>query len=93
MTRTAARLVIEGHVQGVGYRWWTAETARGLGLAGWVRNRRDGSVEILAVGEADAVNQLGEACGRGPPHAAVRSVDRYPAEDDGAVDFALRETH
>ncbi|HZZ33606.1 MAG TPA: acylphosphatase, partial [Phenylobacterium sp.] len=52
MPRPAASMRVNGRVQGVGYRWWAVQTARGLGLAGWVRNRANGSVEILAIGEA-----------------------------------------
>ena len=92
MTRNAARLVIEGRVQGVGYRWWTVKTAKELGLAGWVRNCRDGSVEILAIGDDAAIGRLVQACRTGPPHAAVRSVECYDAVDDGSTGFAQRET-
>jgi acylphosphatase len=87
MTRSAVRLLVEGRVQGVGYRWWTVEMARRLGLDGWVRNRADGSVEILAMGEAEAIEQLSKACREGPPGASVRAVRSEPAEDDGAVGF------
>lgn len=52
------RLVVIGRVQGVGFRWWTQNTARALGLAGSVRNLADGGVEILAQGEPDAVRRL-----------------------------------
>lgn len=92
MTRTAARLVIQGRVQGVGYRWWALEAARGLGLVGWVRNCRDGSVEILAIGDDAAIGRLAEACRQGPPYARVGAVDRYAADDDGSADFVQRET-
>lgn len=87
MTRTAARLLIEGRVQGVGYRWWAVETARRLGLDGWVRNRADGSVEILAIGDAAAIEGLSEACGVGPRGASVRAVRVDVADDDGSVGF------
>jgi acylphosphatase len=93
MSRSASRLVIQGRVQGVGYRWWAVETARGLGLDGWVRNCADGSVEILAIGDDEAVGRLAQACRNGPPHAQVRSADRYRAADDGSVGFIQRETH
>jgi acylphosphatase len=90
MPRAAARLVIEGRVQGVGYRWWAVATAERLGLAGWVRNRADGTVEALAVGEPAALDQFELACRRGPQHAAVRAVRREPAEDDGSTRFVER---
>jgi acylphosphatase len=92
MTRNTVSLRIEGRVQGVGYRWWTAETARRLGLEGWVRNRADGSVEILAMGERAAIQDLARACGDGPPGASVLTVKVEPAEDDGSVGFEPRGT-
>jgi acylphosphatase len=90
MTRSAARLVVKGRVQGVGYRWWTVKAATELGLSGWVRNCRDGSVEILAIGDDDSIGQLARACWKGPPQAQVRSVDTHPAADDGSSDFVQR---
>ena len=92
MDRAAVRLIIRGRVQGVGYRWWATDTARGLGLDGWVRNRRDGSVELLAIGPEDAINDLSEACRRGPSGAAVSSVERAPADNDGGPGFQARPT-
>jgi acylphosphatase len=92
MARTAARLLVEGRVQGVGYRWWAVESARRLGLDGWVRNRADGSVEILAMGEAVDIERLLQACRVGPPGASVRVVRREAAEDDGSVGFQQRAT-
>ena len=70
----ARRIRIAGLVQGVGYRAWTAETANGLGLDGWVRNRIDGTVELVAVGPADAVAALIQACRTGPRMARVDDV-------------------
>jgi acylphosphatase len=90
MARAAARLVIEGRVQGVGYRWWAVETAERLGLAGWVRNRAEGTVEALAIGDVAAIDQFELACRRGPQHAAVRTVRREPGEDDGSTRFQQR---
>lgn len=92
MTRSAARLVIQGRVQGVGYRWWTVRVATELGVAGWVRNCADGSVEVLAIGGDDQVERLKAFCRRGPRGAVVRSVDIAPAEDDGSASFVQRET-
>ena len=71
----SARLQITGRVQGVGYRDWVVDEATALGLRGWVRNRRDGSVEVLATGSAMAISGLVEACRRGPRSARVERVD------------------
>jgi len=92
MAREAARLAIEGRVQGVGYRWWATEAATRLGLSGWVRNRADGSVEILAIGPREAIESLTAACKGGPSGAAVRSVHVEPAQDDGSLGFRERGT-
>jgi len=66
----------------VGYRDWTIGTALRLGLTGWVRNRRDGAVEALLVGEDSAVGQMIEACQRGPRMAEVDAVDVEPVDLD-----------
>ena len=92
MPRPTVRLIVEGRVQGVGYRWWAVQEARRLGLCGWVRNRRDGSVEVLAIGPRPAIDQLSLACGEGPAAAAVSAVQSLPAEDDGSAGFHDRPT-
>jgi acylphosphatase len=92
MSRIAVTLRIEGRVQGVGFRWWAVGEAQGLGLSGWARNRFDGSVEILAVGEPAAVAALEQACAAGPSAAKVTAVRRTPAEDDGSRGFHQRPT-
>jgi acylphosphatase len=82
-----ARLVrIEGRVQGVWFRGWTQRQARRLGLAGWVRNRPDGSVEALFAGPPSAVAAMVARCAKGPPTAAVRRVtdeSAVPPEGSG----------
>jgi acylphosphatase len=82
MDRIAVRLVIRGRVQGVGYRWWARGEARRLGLDGWVRNRADGSVELVAAGTAGAVAALEDLCRRGPASARVTALERAGAGDD-----------
>jgi acylphosphatase len=69
-------LEVSGRVQGVGFRWFVVEKARRLRLAGWVRNRPDGTVEIAASGSADALGQLESAVSSGPPGAQVQTVSR-----------------
>jgi acylphosphatase len=77
-----ARLVISGRVQGVGYRDWAITTGVQLGLTGWVRNRIDGSVEALIVGDDAAVGEMIEACRHGPAMARVDSIDVEPVDLD-----------
>jgi acylphosphatase len=77
-----ALISITGRVQGVGYRDWAMATAQRLGLSGWVRNRVDGSVEALVVGDDDAVGRMIEACQRGPTLARVEAVDVEPVDLD-----------
>ncbi len=77
---TARRVVIAGRVQGVGYRDWLREQAEQLGLHGWVRNRRDGTVEALIHGDEPAIQELLRACRRGPRLASVRDILEELAE-------------
>lgn len=79
-------VLAKGRVQGVGFRWFVRETARRLALAGWVLNRPDGAVEVVADGPADAIVALRAAVQEGPPGARVDSVEdlseKAPASDE-----------
>ncbi len=86
------RLVISGRVQGVSYRWWTVGEATKRGLNGWVRNRRDGSVEALVSGAAHAVDEFIEACRQGPPAARVNDIEIIPEEGAVTGGFEQRAT-
>jgi len=83
----ARHLIISGRVQGVGYRDWLVASARKLGLAGWVRNRREGTVEAVIAGDADAVEELIRACGRGPRLAVVTGIDEMFCDPPANRDF------
>jgi len=76
----ALHVTISGLVQGVGYRAWTEREAVLRNLSGWVRNRRDGSVEAVFAGEAAVVDDMVEACWTGPYNAIVKAVvvEMYP---------------
>ncbi|KAK6942770.1 Acylphosphatase-like domain [Dillenia turbinata] len=86
------KLVIKGRVQGVCYRDWTVENARKLGLKGWVRNKRDGSVEALFSGNSDYVQEMEQQCRRGPPAAMVTGLDVFPSDEDPGSGFERRPT-
>nr|XP_023929398.1 kinesin-related protein 12-like isoform X1 [Quercus suber] len=86
------RVVIKGRVQGVFYRNWTVENATQLGLKGWVRNRRDGSVEALFSGNPDVVQEMEQRCRRGPPDAMVTGLEVFPSSDDPGSGFKRKPT-
>lgn len=83
---TRVRLEVRGEVQGVGFRWYARDAARRLSLAGWVRNREDGSVEIAVEGDEAAVLQFIAHVERGPRGARVDHVDRRPLSDERVLD-------
>jgi acylphosphatase len=76
------RLLVEGRVQGVGYRYSACAEARRLGISGWVRNRSDGRVELEAEGTREDVEQFLDWCRRGPAFAEVSRVDVLARENE-----------
>ena len=86
------RLRITGKVQGVGYRIWATRVAADLELHGWVRNRLDGSVEMLVTGAAQKIAAMVEAARDGPPGARVTNVVATPAKPDGSRGFVALPT-
>jgi acylphosphatase len=78
MVDVVRQVVIRGHVQGVGFRYWTTREAIRLGLAGWVRNRRDGNVEALFAGPADVIAEMMTRCLKGPDSARVDALEDQP---------------
>ncbi len=86
MDNSRVRLIIEGRVQGVWFRDSTRSEAQALGVSGWVRNRRDGSVEAVAEGPEDQVKKLVSWCHQGPPRAKVSRVHETREEWKGEFD-------
>jgi len=84
--KVRAHVSISGWVQGVFFRSSTRDKARSLGVTGWVRNRYDGTVEVLMEGDADAVSRLIAWCHHGPPGARVADVDVEWDEYSGKFD-------
>jgi acylphosphatase len=82
MSKAILQVTIRGQVQGVGYRAWLEEQARASGLEGWVRNRRDGTVEALFSGHPTAVADMVALCRHGPPSARVANVVSETADED-----------
>lgn len=90
-------VIIRGCVQGVGYRAWTEYSAEGRGLDGWVRNRRDGSVEALFAGEPRIVREMIDLCRQGPPGSRVDAIEEREASSEelelrGGYRFAVLAT-
>lgn len=82
----AARFLVEGKVQGVWFRASTRDQALALGLRGFAKNLEDGRVEVLAVGEGDAIDALASWLQQGPPLARVDRVERSDVDDAGEVE-------
>jgi acylphosphatase len=89
---TTIRVIITGRVQGVWYRGWTVDEALERGLSGWVRNRRDGSVEALFSGPEAAVRAIIERCRQGPPAARVDAIVETPESAPAEPGFRQRPT-
>jgi acylphosphatase len=90
--RIARCLRIGGRVQGVGFRYALADEARSRGLGGWVRNRRDGTVEALLVGPEADIEAVIAWARHGPPAARVTSITVEPAATTDLLDFEIVST-
>ena len=89
-TTEARRFVVRGRVQGVGFRWFVEREAHTLGVAGWVRNNSDSSVEILAVGTRDQLSGLRSRLQQGPRAARVDAVEESEARPvSGLTNFRI----
>lgn len=83
------RIVVSGRVQGVGFRWFVSRQAKSLGIAGWVRNNPDGTVELEAEGEVDALDKLEAALRQGPRLADVEDVKSVEVPPRGEGGFRI----
>jgi len=85
-------VLLHGRVQGVNFRGWAREQAEVLGLSGWIRNRRDGSVEALFAGDTEAVSRMLDLCNSGPRDARVEDIEII--QDGGAAPegFSIKPT-
>ncbi len=83
------RILITGEVQGVGFRAFVLREALAAGVRGWVRNRRDGSLEAVLSGDAASVERLVDRCRQGPPGAIVAAIAVEPAAEPAGDGFAV----
>jgi acylphosphatase len=88
----AVHVFVSGMVQGVFYRSWAEQTAKRLGLRGWVRNLPDGRVEAVFEGEKGRVVKMLELCRKGPPHAKVGGVEARKEQASGFAGFEVRHS-
>jgi acylphosphatase len=92
VSETARHVVIHGRVQDVWFRGWMRQEAQSLGLRGWVRNRRDGTVEAVLQGEPGLLDQMLERCRQGPPAAKVLDITVKPVPVADFQDFSQLPT-
>lgn len=92
MSTISKHLIISGRVQGVGFRHFTYKTARELGIKGWVKNLRNGTVETVFTGSPEDVYTMKERLEEGPPRARVQHIEevKLPADTDKFHDFSIR---
>lgn len=90
--KNSVRVVIAGRVQGVWYRGWAKSTAASLGLDGWVRNRRDGTVEAVFSGDSATLEAMLQACWQGPDMASVTAVDQFECDVSVNPGFIVKST-
>ncbi|WP_374350482.1 acylphosphatase [Chitinimonas sp.] len=88
----AYHLLIKGHVQGVGYRNAMEWTAHRLGVKGWVRNRKEGTVEAVVEGNDASVARLLKWCWQGPPNAYVTAIEETEQAPEGLQGFVRKPT-
>jgi acylphosphatase len=88
--KQAVHVFVSGMVQGVFYRSWAEDTARELGLSGWVRNLPDGRVEAVFEGQKSRVDRMVGLCRKGPPHAKVDKVEVRKERVRGFAGFQVR---
>ncbi len=88
----AVRIIVTGRVQGVGFRWCALEEGRRLGVRGWVRNLRDGSVEASVEGTSEQVGAMSRWLRKGPRGAAVKELTSHPREPEGVQGFEILGT-
>lgn len=92
MNTKTLKVVLTGQVQKVGFRYWIEKEANQRGLSGWVRNRKDGSVEMLLHGEEHRVDDMTRACRHGPAGARVDKVSTELVDFDDSQGFSQKET-
>jgi acylphosphatase len=90
-TKLARLYRVRGRVQGVGFRYFAEHAANTLGLAGWVRNRDDGTVEVYALGSPEQLSELAGLLWKGPRWAEVRGVDESEAPLEKVRGFSVRQ--
>lgn len=90
--RRSLHVLVQGDVQGVGYRYFAQHEAERLGLAGWVRNLRDDSVEAWAEGEEDRLQEWCSRLQQGPPSARVKEILPVWGSPQGMTSFEIRAT-
>jgi acylphosphatase len=89
----ARRIRVSGKVQGVWFRDWTIQEAKALGISGWVRNRQDRSVEVMAVGDAQTVARFIERLHEGSPASRVASIEVDEVDVEQIEGFSRRPTN